>query len=209
MEIGKRLGQIIFSQRTETIVFQKETELSSQTPLPEAYSKAFQTDPDITIPEKESTKKVVSFRIGATVGNFAQYVRTIKAFIAARLPFRYIANAGTFLKDQVETKEAIASIRNGWQNKAAEIAENPSQVIAWQDRGEEIMVTNQLPSGVSGKQGKIIAIVPYLANSENTGQKIGVIEGIGVNSTQPSQLPNSAQSDNPYLQAPAKLEKAA
>lgn len=188
--------------------------------VPQAIEKAFKneplykTDPAVPEPYSRSIRRAISFKIETTASNFAQYVRTVKAFIAARLPFRYIANAGTFLEDKVESREVTAPIRDGWQNKAAEIAEDSGKVIAWQDRGEGIEVTHQLPSGVSGEQGKVIPITDYLADVENKQQKVGVVEGVAVFTNQPPQLtqPSSgslAPKDNPYLQAPADLKKAA
>lgn len=106
-----------------------------------------------------------SFKISSVMQNFAQYVRTVKAYALAGMPLEHIANAGDHLGDLVERGEIDASLLQTSQSKAGEIAEDENQIMAWQNRGERISIVNQLPSVQPKKETEIVVPVennPYL-----------------------------------------------
>lgn len=155
-----------------------------------------------------------SFKISSVMQNFAQYVRTVKAYALAGMPLEHIANAGDHLGDLVERGEIDASLLQTSQSKAGEIAEDENQIMAWQNRGEQISIVNQLPSAQPLKETEIVPVSNNLAVSNpNQEQTVNVLEGIAVFNNQPQQLPSSQDNSqleaNPYLIAPAQLKKAA
>ncbi len=138
--------------------------------------------------------------------NYAQYVRTVKAYALAGMTFEDIANAGDFLEDEVERLEIDAPLQQDWKNMAGEVAEDESKILAWQARGETVSITDQLssPAGNTGKEVMIIS-KDLVTVEQNTEQTIEVIEGIKVSLEVDSQLEN-----NPYLQSiVGDLKKAA
>jgi len=133
-----------------------------------------------------------SFKINSQTQNYSQYINTIKAYAQAGLPFEHISNAGEQLGDPVERGEIDASIHQGWQNKAGEIAEDESKILAWQNRGETISITQALAAPASHS----------LTTNQQTGeQTLNIVEGISVTKEQPSEL-----DSNPFLRAPANLK---
>lgn len=162
-------------------------------------------------PSEPFTKRAKAFKVTSSSANFRQYQRTVRAYMEAGLPFEHIANAGESLRDPVERQELDASFLNELQNKAGEIAEDENNIIAWQDRGERISVTAQLPqSSIQGTE--VVPISSDLTQTQEPGiQERGVIEGIGVFTKSSDKL-----EDNPYLKpiqdskpVPDFLKKAA
>ena len=137
--------------------------------------------------------------------NFAQYVRTVKAYALAGLPLEHIANAGEEIGDLVERAEIDASVLESSQSKAGEIAEDENKILAWQNRGEQISIVNQLPSAQPLKEAEIVPVSNEVATPQaNPPQILNVVEGIAVFNQYNSQL-----ETNPYLRAPADLKKSA
>lgn len=156
-----------------------------------------------------------SFQIRASQTNYDQIATTIKAYAVAGMPFEHIANAGEEIGEVVERGEIDASIKDGWQDKKGEIAEDRGKILAWQSRGERISVIAQISSPLNNKD-----LAPYTENSVTNlytqPQTIDVIEGISAvttnqpslsDKTTPSNITDISQS--PYLTAPAILKKAA
>lgn len=164
-----------------------------------------QTDHSIT--------RAKSFKVTSQTQNYAQYVRTVKAYALASLPFEHIANAGDFLGDIVERGEIDAPISE-LQEKMGEVVEDESKLLAWQNRGETISLTHQLssPTPTTGKE--VVTISQAVTTQTQTEKTINVIEGIGVFNQQTPQIQNPTPStssspleNNPYLQAPADIKK--
>lgn len=147
-----------------------------------------------------------SFNVKTTSRDFAQYVNTIKAYASAGMPFEHIANAGDELGDSVERMDLDANILEAAKSKAGEIAEDEGKILAWQNRGEMISVTRQLPTG--GTSSGLVNTSNALVTEQTPEQKINVLEGIAVTQN-PQNLVSSTASDsqlesNPYLKAPPK-----
>lgn len=143
-----------------------------------------------------------SFKISSVMQNFAQYVRTVKAYALAGMPLEHIANAGDHLGDLVERGEIDASLLQTSQSKAGEIAEDENQIMAWQNRGEIISITPQLSSPTNTGQ-ELVKTSQHLSADQKPDQTRNVLEGIAVFNNQPPI------QNNPYLIAPAQLKKAA
>jgi|GEM_PF-3410298 hypothetical protein len=168
----------------------------------------------INISNTTSRTRAKSFKVSkVSAHNYAQYVRTVKAYALAGMTFEDIANAGDFLEDEVERLEIDAPLQQDWKNMAGEVAEDESKILAWQARGETVSITDQLssPAGNTGKEVMIIS-KDLVTVEQNTEQTIEVIEGIKVSLEEdsPSSLPNSTLDsqleNNPYLQ-PIDLKK--
>ncbi len=152
-----------------------------------------------------SVIRAKSFKISSAMGNFAQYVRTVKAYALAGLPLVHIANAGEEIGDLVERGEIDASVLENSQSKAGEIAEDENKILAWQNRGEKIYIMNQLPSAQPLKETEIVPVTNNLVTANpKQEQTLNVVEGIAVFNQNNSQLNN-----NPYLKAPADIKKTA
>lgn len=147
-----------------------------------------------------------SFKVHTSQPDFSQYVRTVQAYAKAGMPFAHIANAGDFLGDSVERNEVNASLQQGWQNKAGEVAETEDKILAWQTRGERVLTTHQLPAPVPISGKEIVVVSKDLAVNETAqNTTLDVIEGIGVLREEAPKLKN-----NPYLKTiPQELEEAA
>lgn len=161
--------------------------------------------------QKSSVIRAKSFKISSATQNFAQYVRTVKAYALAGLPLVHIANAGEEIGDLVERAEIDASLLESSQSKAGEIAEDENKILAWQNRGEQISIINQLPSAQPLKETEIVPVSNDVAIPQaNPPQTANVLEGIAVFNNQPQQINNQGNSQldsNPYLRAPADLKK--
>lgn len=160
--------------------------------------------------QKSSVIRAKSFKISSTTQNFAQYVRTVKAYALAGLPLVHIANAGEEIGDLVERAEIDAAVLENSQSKAGEIAEDENKILAWQNRGERISIINQLPSAHPTSQTEIAPLSNNLVATQNQPQTANVLEGIAVFNNQPQQINNQGNSQletNPYLRAPADLKK--
>lgn len=167
----------------------------------------------ITSQSGQPITRAKSFKVTSQTPNYAQYVRTVKAYALAGLPFEHIANAGDTLGDFVERGEIDAPISE-LQEKMGEIVEDESKMLAWQNRGETISLTQQLPSGVSVTGKEVVTISQSVTTTPQGEQTINVIEGIGVFNQQAPQIQNTTPStspshleNNPYLRAPADLKK--
>ncbi len=150
---------------------------------------------DLTRSSKDFTPtRARSFKVKARQHNYAQYVRTVRAYALAGLPFEHIANAGDFLQDEVEREETDAPIHEGWQEKLGEVAENEGNIMAWQNRGEVVSLNYQIESPTSITGMEVVAVSGELTTVNIPQEKtIDVIEGIAVF----NDLEN-----NPYLKAP-------
>lgn len=159
-----------------------------------------------------SLVRAKSYKI-TSARNYAQYVRTVKAYALAGLPLEHIANAGEEIGDLVERAEIDASLLENSQSKAGEIAEDENKIMAWQNRGEKISIVNQLSSPQPLKETEIVPVSNDLTTSNpNQQHSLNVLEGIAVFNNQPQQVSNQNNSQletNPYLNAPANLKKAA
>lgn len=152
-----------------------------------------------------SLTRAKSFKVTTPIQNYAQYIRTVKAYALAGMPFEHIANAGDLLEDQVERGEIDASLIEGLQGKAGEIAEDESKLLAWQNRGERISISHQLPTPTATTDQELVPISQELTTVEPSSEKtLDVIEGIGVFNQNPAgQLDN-----NPYLKPiPPEIKK--
>lgn len=150
-----------------------------------------------------SPTRAKSFKVNSPHHNFAQYVNTIKAYALAGMPFEHIANAGDSLGDLVERGEVDAPILEGWQEKAGEIAEDESKVLAWQNRREVITLTPQLAAPTNLSNTEVAPINNDLVVNQNLKeQKLNVVEGIAVFNPNSSQLEN-----NPFLKALPDIKK--
>lgn len=161
----------------------------------------------------QSLTRAKSFKVTSQTPNYAQYVRTVKAYALAGLPFEHIANAGDTLGDLVERGEINAPISE-MEEKMGEVVEDESKLLAWQNRGETISLTQQLPSAVSITGKEVVTISQSITTNHQGEQTINVIEGIGVFNQQTPQIQNTTPSttsshleNNPYLRAPADLKK--
>lgn len=155
--------------------------------------------------QKPSVIRAKSFKVTSGNQNYSQYVNTIKAYALAGMPFEHIANAGETLGDMVERGELDSSLIEGWQEKAGEIAEEESKVLAWQNRGEVISLTHRIasPDPITGQE--IVQTSQNLTTGQNSPQNLNVLEGIAVF----NQTGNPQLEANPYLHAPADLKKTA
>lgn len=156
-----------------------------------------------------SPVRAKSFKINSANHNFSQYARTVKAYALAGLPLEHIANAGDHLGDPVERQEVDAALLT--QTKAGEIAEDENKIMAWQNRGEQISIVNQLQATQPLKETEIVPVTNNLTTTNpNQPQTLNVLEGIAVFNNQPQKLPpsqsNSQLENNPYLRAPANLK---
>lgn len=155
-----------------------------------------------------------SFKVIAPTQNYSQYIRTVKAYALAGLPFEHIANAGDLLGDKIEKGEVDASVEANWQNRVGEIAEDDSKILAWQNRGERILITRQLSQPISAAENELVNQPRNLAaNTAGNEQSLNVLEGIAVFNQQPQSLPNASNANsglenNPYLKAPPILNKS-
>ena len=154
-----------------------------------------------------------SFKINSASHNFAQYARTVKAYALAGLPLEHIANAGDYLGDPVERQEVDAGLLKASQTKAGEIAEDENKIMAWQNRGEQISIVNQLQAAQPLKETEIVPVTNNLTTANpNQSQTLNVLEGVAVFNNQPQQLPEGQSSsqleNNPYLRAPANLKNS-
>lgn len=161
-------------------------------------------DIEIVNPTEVSPIRAKSFKISSGVQNFAQYARTVKAYALAGLPLKHIANAGDFLGDPVERKEVDASLLKASQTKAGEIAEDENKIMAWQSRGEQISIVNQLQATQPLKETEIVPVTNNLTTANASGpQTLNVLEGIAVFNNRPQPLPgnqtNFRLENNPYL----------
>lgn len=160
-----------------------------------------------------------SFKVTSGGGNYSQYVNTIKAYASAGMPFEHIANAGETLGDLVERSEIDAPL-SSLEGKIGEVAEDESKLMAWQNRGEVISLTHQLPGAQPITGQEIVTSTQGLTfNNPPQDQTRNVIEGIGVFNQTPPQIQQTAQTpvqnpttnsqleNNPYLKAPANLNK--
>lgn len=161
----------------------------------------------------QSITHAKSFKVTSQTPNYAQYVRTVKAYALAGLSFEHIANAGDTLGDFVERGEIDAPISE-MEKKMGEVVEDESKLLAWQNRGETISLTLELPSGVSVTGKEVVTISQSVTIKPQEEQTINVIEGIGVFNQQAPQIQNTTPStspshleNNPYLRAPADLKK--
>lgn len=134
---------------------------------------------------KYQPTRAKSFKINSATQNFAQYVRTVKAYALAGLPLVHIANAGEEIGDIVERAEIDASLLESSQSKAGEIAEDENKILAWQNRGERISIINQLPLAQPLKETEIVPLSNTVAMPQA----------------------NLQLESNPYLRAPADLKK--
>lgn len=168
------------------------------------------------VPNTASQTRAKSFKVSRVpVHNYAQYVRTVKAYALAGMTFEDIANAGDFLGDEVERLEIDAPLQQSWKNTLGEVAEDESQVLAWQARGERVSITTQL-SSPEGTGKEIVVVSRDLISAQpSEEQTIEVIEGIKVSLQEdpPSSLPNSTTNsqleNNPYLQPIENFKKPA
>jgi len=161
-------------------------------------------DIKLSNPPGISPIRAKSFKINSCMQNFAQYARTVKAYALAWLPLEHIANAGDFLGDPVERKELDASLLADQQTKAGEIAEDENKIMAWQNRGEQISIVNQLRAAQPLKEMEIVPVTDNLTTANASApQTLNVLEGIAVFNNQPQQLStdqtNSQLDNNPYL----------
>lgn len=158
----------------------------------------------IVFAQNPGVVRAKSFKVNSHQQNFSQYVRTVKAYALAGLPLEHIANAGEEIGDIVERAEIDAALLESSKSKAGEIAEDEGKIMAWQNRGEQISIVNQLPFAQPQKQTEIVP-------ASNQGQTVNVLEGIAVFNNQPQPLSNTDTNtqieSNPYLQAPANLTK--
>lgn len=164
-----------------------------------------QIDSQVTPVNSVTAVRAKSFKVTSGTGNYSQYVSTIKAYALAGMPFEHIANAGEYIGDSVEKGELDASLIAGWQEKAGEIAEEESKVLAWQNRGDVISVTQQLDAPASLTGQEVVRSSQDLTSQQNQPQNLNVLEGIAVF----NQQDNNQLQANPYLSAPADLKKAA
>ncbi len=154
----------------------------------------------VAFPSSETRAK--GFKIKAPVKNFMQYVKTVKAYIAASMPVEHIVNAAIVLADPVERAEFDALLKSNWQEKSSEIAECEGEILAWQNRGEIAQVIGQLPSA-GGNDG--IVLVSRELTDTTQGGNLRVVEGIAVVEDSNSQLNNhDAEIENSLF-----LKKAA
>jgi len=155
-----------------------------------------------------------SYKVIAPIENYAQYIRTIKAYALAGLPFEHIANAGDLLGDKIEKGEVDAPVEVNSQEKVGEIVEDESKILAWQNRGERILVTKQLSQPIPTSGNELISQSQNLTvNNTSSPQSLNVLEGIAVYNQQPQGLSNSTASNsqlenNPYLKAPPIMNKS-
>ncbi len=156
----------------------------------------------IQVNNNPSAVRAKSFDIKANQNNFAQYVRTVKAYSEAGMPFNHIANAGDLLGDEVKREEIDSLLQDTEQTKAGEIAEDESRILAWQTRGEKISIIPQLSSpGQENGQELVAASQSLTTAGESKEQTIDVLEGINVSKS------NQQLENNPYLQAPPQIIK--
>lgn len=167
----------------------------------------------ITSQTGQSLTRAKSFKVTSQTPNYAQYVRTVKAYALAGLPFEHIANAGDTLGDLVERGEIDAPISE-MEGKMGEIVEDESKMLAWQNRGVKVSKLGQLTTGVSVTGKEVVTISQSVTTNQQGEQTINVIEGIGVFNQQTPQIQNTTPSNssshlenNPYLRAPADLKK--
>lgn len=167
------------------------------------------TNPNVGLAQNQSGQgltRAKSFKVISGGGNYSQYVNTIKAYASAGMPFAHIANAGETLGDLVERSEIDAPLTS-LEGKIGEVAEDESKLMAWQSRGEVISLTHQLPGAQPITGQEIVANNQNLVvNNPQQNQTRNVIEGIGVVRQNPPTQ-NSQLENNPYLRAPANLNK--
>lgn len=171
---------------------------------------------DITVSDKAlvakvrdfSVKQAKSFKVETRDLNFEQYAKTIRAYALAGMPFEHIANAGDFLGDEVERKEVNAPFQNKNQSKIGEVAEDKSQILAWQARGERAALVHQIDSP-AGTGTEIVLVSRDIAKSDNE-QTVEVLEGIKV-VKQTGVLADESQEkklkENPFLRSPSLFKR--
>lgn len=137
-------------------------------------------------------------KISTPLYDIAQYGRTTRALMDAGMTLDILADAGEERGDKVERMVHDAPSTHNLQGKVGEIIEGKDQIQAWHQMGE-VLVTRQLPNPTTES-----GVIPFVKTDP---QKIGVVEGVGVFSNQPTQIQNL--SENPYLKAPADIKKAA
>ncbi|MBI2196936.1 hypothetical protein HYU45_05000 [Candidatus Daviesbacteria bacterium] len=158
--------------------------------------------------------RALAFKIRTRTHDFTQYVKTVKAYALAKMPFKHIANAGDHLGDAVIVNEVDAPLQTGWQDPGSGMNEDSGKILAWQTRGEKVPVTAELPAPVSITGQEMVIVFNDLATIEKPQeQMIEVVEGINVSQQEtpaifPNSTPDSQLENNPYLQ-PIDLKKAA
>ncbi len=148
-----------------------------------------------------------SFKVISPSQNYAQYIKTVKAYALAGMPFEHIANAGDHLGDLTERGEVNAAIEAGWrQKKTGEVVEDKSKLLAWQNRGETISVSHQLSSGTANSGPGLIPVSNALTSQDSQSpQTLNVLEGIEIDNKQAPAIPQNTISNtsdlenNPYL----------
>lgn len=143
------------------------------------------------------TIKARSYKICASPHDLAQYARTTKACLSARLSFSLIAGAADSLGDRVERQEVDVPIQNDWQNQDGEVVETEdgNKILGWQARGEKALTLPQLSSSVPTPAeitGREIISISQLTNPSSTQQQteVDVLEGISVEPKTPVSLQN-------------------
>lgn len=161
------------------------------------------------LPPGSSPIRAKSFKVVANDQNYAQYVSAIKAYALAGMPFEHIANAGEYIGDSVEKGEIDTALIEGWQEKMGEVAEEESKILAWQNRGDVISITHQLPTATPTSEHEIMPTSQDLTQ-QTQPQNTNVLEGIAVYNQQDSLNNTSTQTqsleNNPFLKAPATIK---
>lgn len=166
----------------------------------------FQSKTAAKAPNDFSTTRAKSFRVKTSPGDFAQYVKTIKAYALAGMPFNHIANAGDILGDEVERQEIDTPLQNNWQDKIGELQEDENQILAWQTRGETASINHQLSAPDQSLGREVVIVSNSLTVEQKPQQTIDVLEGIKVLKQDRFSLPdpnsNQELENNPYLKVP-------
>lgn len=118
-----------------------------------------------------SVTRAKSFQVKTSPHDFVQYVKTVKAYALAGMSFADIANAGDFLGDIVERKEIDAPLHKSQENRIGEVAEDENTILAWQSRGERVLITHQLSSASSRTGKEVVVISQDLITAESVQEQ--------------------------------------
>lgn len=192
----ERQGQIVFSPT-----------------VPQAFNEAFEKEPAYKTDPTAPVPTIYTRILAPSSPDVEQYGRVAESLNALGWDNaeEILINSAKERADIVESIEFVAPLKD-MGNKVGELIISPGSIQWWRAKGP-ILITNKLP--IQPNQGRQVIVGQSVQeNAVDQTEKVRVIESVGIFTNQASQLPQATfeiadQEKNPYLLAPAKLNKAA
>lgn len=140
-----------------------------------------------------------------------QYGRVAESLDKAGLPQEILINTANERGDRVVLTSVLLPVGQSFRIKTG-VEIGPDYVISVR-KSDRVLITSQLPNSQHEQ-----SIIPTNQITENqTAQEVKVLEGVGIFPEQPTKLAQTAPTqnqnpnliNNPFLNAPAILKKAA